>query len=106
MARHELLVQTIGVFEEEIDAYWLAKEFSWILPTIILSGGLMDMLIIGAFMRFLHPWKDILFGDAESGPKEADHVQEDVGTNSAESYGDEDQDQGQGEAIPAQDNIR
>ena len=59
--RHELLLITIGgVFDEEEYAYWLVTEFSWILPTIVLCGGLLDLLLIGFYMNFAHPWKDIL----------------------------------------------
>ena len=59
--RHELLLETIGgVFDEEEYAYWLVTEFSWILPTIVLCGGLLDILLIGFYMKFAHPWKDIL----------------------------------------------
>ena len=57
--RHELLVGSIGVFPEEEDAYWRVIEFSWILPTIILGGGFIDLLLIIIYMK-THPWKEIL----------------------------------------------
>ena len=59
--RHELiLVVTGSVFEREERAYWLVKELSWILPTVILCGGLVDLLLSFIYMKFYHPWKDIL----------------------------------------------
>ena len=59
--RHELLLVTIGgVFDEEEYAYWLVTEFSWILPTIVFCGGLVDIFLIWCYMKFAHPWKDIL----------------------------------------------
>ena len=57
--RHELLLASIGVFPEEEDAYWLATEMSWILPTIIVCGGLVDILL-GVIYLKNHPWKGIL----------------------------------------------
>ena len=57
--RHELLLASIGVFPEEEYAYWLATEMSWILPTIILCGGLVD-IILGVMYLKNHPWKGIL----------------------------------------------
>ena len=61
MARHKLLLETIGgVFDEEEYAYRLATEFSWILPTVIIFGGLFDLILIMIYMKFAHPWKDIL----------------------------------------------
>ena len=57
--RHELLFVSIGVFPEEEDAYWLATEMSWILPTIILCGGLIDILLGMMYLKN-HPWKGIL----------------------------------------------
>ena len=62
--QHELLLVTIGgIFDEEEYAYWLVTEFSWILPTIVLCGGLLDLLLIGFYMKFAHPWKGILSGE-------------------------------------------
>ena len=58
--RHILLLGAIGVFDEEEHAYQLATEFSWILPTVVLCGGLVDILLIVLYMKFAHPWKDIL----------------------------------------------
>ena len=61
MVRHKLLLETIGgVFDEEEHAYTLATEFSWILPTVIIFGGLFDLILIMIYMKFAHPWKDIL----------------------------------------------
>ena len=62
--RHELLLETLGeVFDEEEHAYKMVTELSWMLPTIAICGGLLDLLFIGFYMRFAHPWKDIVFGD-------------------------------------------
>ena len=63
--RHELLLAAIGVFPEEENAYWLATKLSWILPTIIISGGLVDLLLIVIYMK-THPWKGILSSKKET----------------------------------------
>ena len=77
--RHELLLGAIGgVYDEEEHAYHLATEFSWILPTIILCGGLIDLILIVLYMKFTHPWKEILCEDkaskSEEGAKKVDQV--------------------------------
>ena len=59
--RHKLLLETIGgVFDEEEYAYWLVIKLPWILPTIILCGGLIDIFLIWCYMIFAHPLKQIL----------------------------------------------
>ena len=89
-ARHQLLLEAIGgVFDEEDDAYLLVTKFSWILPTIILSGGLIDLLLIVFYMKFAHPWKDILVGENTSqnatALKECDQVHDDISVNMTEN---------------------
>ena len=62
--RHELLLQTLGgSFDEEEHAYRLVTKLSWILPIIVVCGGVLDMIVIFSYMRFAHPWKDILYGE-------------------------------------------
>ena len=60
-ARHMLVKGAIGVFPEEEHAYWLVNKLSWILPLMIVFGAIVDVLFIYIYMRFAHPWKDILF---------------------------------------------
>ena len=64
--RHELLLGAIGVFKEEEDAYQLATKFTWILPVVILCGGLVDLALIVVYMKFAHPWKVILYKEKVS----------------------------------------
>ena len=62
--RHKLLLETIGgVFDEEEYANWLVTKFSWILPTIVFCGGLVDIFLIWLYMNFGHPWKQILLNE-------------------------------------------
>ena len=60
-ARHTLVKGAIGVFPEEEYAYWLVNKLSWILPLMIVLGAIVDVLLVYVYMRFAHPWKDILF---------------------------------------------
>ena len=59
--RHTLVKGAIGDFPEEEYAYWLVNKISWILPLIIVLGAMVDILLVYIYMRFAHPWKDILF---------------------------------------------
>ena len=34
---------------------------SWVLPLIVIIGSLVDTIFVVVYMRFAHPWKDILF---------------------------------------------
>ena len=58
-ARHELLEGAIGVFPEEKLAYREVKNLSWILPSVIIAGALLDMMLVFVYMRIAHPWKYI-----------------------------------------------
>ena len=60
-ARHELLEAAIGVFPEEDKAYLLVTTLSWIFPLVIIIASVVDMLLVIIYMRFAHPWKEILF---------------------------------------------
>ena len=60
--RNNILVGAIGVFPEEETAYSKVKNLTWILPTVVVIGSLIDALLAIAYMRFTHPWKHILFG--------------------------------------------
>ena len=59
--RHMLVKGAIGVFPEEEYAYWMVNKLSWVLPLIIVSGAIIDAFLVYIYMRFAHPWKDILF---------------------------------------------
>ena len=59
--RHTLVKGAIGAFPEEEYAYWLVNKLSWILPLTIILGAIVDVFLVYVYMRFAHPWKDILF---------------------------------------------
>ena len=59
--RHMLVKGAIGVFPEEEYAYWMVNKLSWVLPLTIVSGAIIDAFLVYIYMRFAHPWKDILY---------------------------------------------
>ena len=61
IARHKLIEGAIGTFPEEDKAYWKVKTFSWLLPVIAIIGAIIDAIFVWIYMRFAHPWKDLLF---------------------------------------------
>ena len=65
-ARHELLEGAIGVLPEEEIAYKWVNQLSWILPIVVITGALLDMLLVYVYMKFAHPWKYILSFKAEN----------------------------------------
>ena len=66
--RHNLLEGAIGTFQEEKEAYHIVTLLSWLLPTIVATGALLDIFFVFIYMTFAHPWIEIL--SEESQPKE------------------------------------
>ena len=61
-ARHEFLVAHIGAFKEEQNAFDLlaTTSLSWQLPLFMAASALVDLLLVLVYMKWLHPWRDIL----------------------------------------------
>ena len=64
-ARHEVLEGAIGTFQEEDDAYLMVTTLSWILPSTVILSAMLDALLVWVYMKFVPPWKDILFGQED-----------------------------------------
>ena len=64
-SRHELVKGAIGVFDEEEEAYHRVIMLAWILPMVVLLGALLDNMMVYAYMRYAHPWRQILFSKQE-----------------------------------------
>jgi hypothetical protein len=58
--RHELLSGAIGTFEEENEAYLLVSRLLWAFPMTVTIAALMDAILVYGFMKWAHPWADIL----------------------------------------------
>ena len=72
--RHILVKGAIGAFPEEEHAYLLVNTLSWILPLMIVLGAIVDVLLVYIYMRFAHPWKDILFYKDETSKMEENEI--------------------------------
>ena len=60
-----MVKESIGVFDEEEEAYQLVIMLAWILPMVVLLGALLDNILVYAYMRYAHPWRKILFSKQE-----------------------------------------
>ena len=63
--RHNLIKGAIGVFPEEELAFFKVTTFSWVLPLTLVIGSFIDAFLVVIYVRFAHPWKDILFGQVK-----------------------------------------
>ena len=58
--RHSALVLNIGTFAEEDEAYELLNNLSVSLPFIVIVTCILDALLAGVYLKWLHPWKILL----------------------------------------------
>ena len=75
-----LVKGAIGVFPEEEYAYWLVNKLSWVLPLTIVSGAIIDAFLVYIYMRFAHPWKDILFYKDKKSKTEENEIVDQIST--------------------------
>ena len=43
----------------------MVTTLSWILPLTVILCAMLDALLVWVYMKFAHPWKDILFDQEE-----------------------------------------
>ena len=58
--RHSVLLLNIGTFAEEDEAYELLNRLSIFLPFITMVTWVLDALLAGVYLKWLHPWRIIL----------------------------------------------
>ena len=58
--RHSVLVLHIGTFTEEDEAYELLNSLSMSLPFIVMVTWILDALLAGVYLKWLHPWRILL----------------------------------------------
>ena len=75
-----LVKGAIGVFPEEEYAYWMLNKLSWVLPLTIVSGAIIDAFLVYIYMRFAHPWKDILFYKDKTSQMEENEIVDQIST--------------------------
>ena len=58
--KHSALVDNIGTYPEEDNAYELLNNLSMALPLLVVVTWVLDALLAAAYLKWLHPWKIIL----------------------------------------------
>ena len=58
-SRHKDLEQTIETAEEEKYAYWLVTLLAWLLPTLVIVGGLLDGLFVFILWKEKQPKEQV-----------------------------------------------
>ena len=58
--RHLVLVDNIGTFAEEDEAYELLNRLSVTLPIVPLVTWVLDALLGYVYLKWFHPWKILL----------------------------------------------
>ena len=58
--KHSVLVLNIGTFTEEDEAYELLNNLNVYLPLVVIVTCILDALLAGVYLKWLHPWKILL----------------------------------------------
>ena len=58
-SRHEDLEEAIQTSEEEKYAYWLVTLLAWLLPTLVIVGGLLDGLFVFILWKEKQPKEQV-----------------------------------------------
>ena len=58
--RHSALVQNIGTYATEDEAYETLNTLCIALPLTVVSTWALDALLAAAYLKWFHPWKIIL----------------------------------------------
>ena len=58
--KHLALLDNIGTFAEEDEAFDLLTMLTWLLPVIIVTSAALDLVLAVVYLKWLHPWKIIL----------------------------------------------
>ena len=58
--RHNILLETIGVWPEETIALDRLRLLCWVLPTVVGLATLVDLVLVLLYLYTLHSWKIIL----------------------------------------------
>ena len=58
--RHSALVQNIGTYAKEDEAYERLNTLCIALPLTVVSTWILDALLAAAYLKWFHPWKILL----------------------------------------------
>ena len=65
--RHNLIRPAIGVHPREQESYDLATSLLYALPSVVVVSAIFDQLLVMVYMKWFHPWKDILKNTTDEG---------------------------------------
>jgi hypothetical protein len=60
LERHDLILATVGAKDAEVRAASTMTLLMWLLPLIMVLGAAVDLALMVAYLKWLHPWKIIL----------------------------------------------
>jgi hypothetical protein len=78
-ARHHTILPAIGALPEEQAAYARLTLLRWLAPLAVLLTSLLDLLLVGLYMSYAHPWRGILETSGPRGEEAAQQPQQDEG---------------------------
>ena len=58
--KHVLLLDNIGTYAKEDEAFELLNNLTWQLPIFVIVSALLDLLLAIVYLMWLHPWRIIL----------------------------------------------
>ena len=58
--KHSALVNNIGTYDEEDEAYELLNSLSQSLPFIVMITSVFEALLAAVYLKWFHPWKILL----------------------------------------------
>ena len=58
--KHLVLVDNIGTFAKEDEAYELLNSLSVVLPLVVIVTAVFDALLAVVYLKCFHPWRTIL----------------------------------------------
>ena len=58
--KHLALLDNIGTFAEEDEAFDLLTRLRWQLPIVLVSFAIVDLVLAFVYLKWLHPWRVIL----------------------------------------------
>ena len=58
--RHSALVQNIGTYATEDEAYETLNTLCIALPLTVVSTWILDALLAAAYLNWFHPWRILL----------------------------------------------
>ena len=65
--RHEFLLDTIGAYDEEIQAHWMINFLANYMPLIYIGSSVLQILLYFLYNNYLHPYMVLIQSDVAQG---------------------------------------